>query len=155
MAKKTADDEKKADEAGGGGKKKLIMIVAPVLVVVAAAAWFFLFRGGGDAAEAEAAKEPEHVAGAVVRLDAVTVNLAGGHFLKLGLGLQQDAAAGAETLDGAKALDLAIELFSGMAMDELATAEGREAAKEKLVEHVSEAYEDEIYDIYFTEFVMQ
>lgn len=156
MAKKTAEDEKKADEAGGGGKKKLIMIVVPVVLVVAAAAWFFLLRGGGEA-ETEAAAEPKPEPGIVLRLDSVTINLAGGHFLKLGLALQQDAAAAGShgEPDGSKALDLAIEQFSGMAMSELATAEGRHAAKEHLLEKIEEAYHHEFYDIYFTEFVMQ
>jgi flagellar FliL protein len=155
VATKTAEADAKADEAKGGGKKKLILIIVPVvLLAAAAAAWFFLLRGGGEAA-AEEEKEPEHTPGVVVRLDSVTVNLAGSHYLKLGLALQQDHALGEESLDGAKALDAAIEHFSGMAMDELATAEGREHAKAELTELVAEAYEDEIYDVYFTEFVMQ
>ena len=64
-------------------------------------------------------------------------------------------AAGHGEVSGAKALDAAIKLFSNMSIDELADADGREHAKEQLVEEVSELYHHGVFDIYFTEFVMQ
>jgi flagellar FliL protein len=147
-------DETKADEVKGGGKKKLILIVA-VVGVVAGAAFFFLKPGGGDAAAAGTpSPSPSFAAGAVVTLDPITINLAGGHFLKLGMALQTAAGAG-EEVSGAKALDAAIELFSNKPLDEVADAKGREHAKAELVKEVAELYEEEVYDIYFTEFVMQ
>jgi flagellar FliL protein len=42
-----------------------------------------------------------------------------------------------------------------MEMAELSSAAGRKKAKHELVEQVTEAYEGEVMDIYFTEFVMQ
>jgi flagellar FliL protein len=82
------------------------------------------------------------------------VNLAGGHFLKIGLALQEKVGGPAD-LNGAEALDLTIALFSGKTITELSEAKGREAAKAKLVASVAKAYENKVYDIYFTEFVMQ
>ncbi|MFN8074659.1 MAG: flagellar basal body-associated FliL family protein [Kineosporiaceae bacterium] len=153
MATKTADPAKE-DAPAKGGKKKLIIIVAVVVLLAAGGGFFFLkSKGGGDAAEAE--KKVEHVAGEVVTFDdGQTINLAGGHYLKLHFALQCDDKAEKE-LDGSKALDAAISVFSGMSIDELAKAEGREKAKKELVEKVSKLYEEHVYDIYFTEFVMQ
>jgi flagellar protein FliL len=97
---------------------------------------------------------PKPIPGAVVKLDEITINLAGGHFLKLGLSLQATANAG-EDVSGAKALDAAIDLFSNKTIKDLATREGRESAKAALVKRVSELYEGKVYDLYFTDYVMQ
>jgi len=149
-----ADKNDKKAGAKGGGRKKLIMIIAAVAVIGGAA--FFFLKPGGDAAAVPGAPSPSpsYVPGPVVALDPITINLAGGHFLKLGLALQATAGAG-EEVTGAKALDAAIELFSNMTVEELTATKGREKAKEELVKEVSELYENEVYDIYFTEFVMQ
>jgi flagellar protein FliL len=138
-----------AEVAKGGGKLKLIIGAVAVLALLGGVYQFVLAPKG----EAKAAP-PEPVAGAVVKLDAITVNLAGGHFLKLGLSLQATADAG-EEVSGAKALDAAIEQFSGKTVTELASRGGRDKAKAALVKTVSKLYEDKVYDIYFTEFVMQ
>jgi flagellar FliL protein len=144
------------DDAEGGGKKKLIMIFA-LVALLAGGAFVFLKPGGGDAAAAAGAPSPSpsYVAGPVVQLDPITINLAGGHFLKLGMALQTAEGGGHGEVTGAQALDAAIELFSNKPMDELADPEGREHAKEELVKEVAHLYHEAVYDIYFTEFVMQ
>ena len=152
MATKTeaAPTTPEAGEAKGGGRKKLLVLV--VLVVVALAAVYLLvLKPKGDGKPAAA---PKPVPGAVVKLEPITINLAGGHFLKLGLALQATPDAG-EEVAGAKALDAAIGLFSGRTIDELAKREGREKAKKDLTAEVSELYEKKVYDVYFTDFVMQ
>jgi flagellar FliL protein len=152
MATKTdADPRADAAEAAPakGGKKKILM-AAPVVVLLAGLAFFFLKPKEAAAVE----EKPKPVAGPVVELEPITVNLSGAHYLKLGLALQPTAAAG-EEVAGAKALDLAIGLFSGRTIAELSGKEGREKAKAQLVKEVAEAYEDEVYDVYFTTFVMQ
>jgi flagellar FliL protein len=152
MAAKT-EAEAKTDEAEGGkkgGKKKLLLIAGPlVLVIVLAAVYMLVLKPSGSSGP----KKVVHTPGAVVKLDPITINLAGGHFLKLGLSLQPDVSA-TET-DGSKALDDAIELFSGKAVTELATKDGRDKAKATLVDMVSKSYEEKVYDVYFTEFVYQ
>jgi flagellar FliL protein len=38
---------------------------------------------------------------------------------------------------------------------ELSTNEARDEMKKELVEKIKKAYHEEVYDVYFTEFVMQ
>jgi flagellar FliL protein len=136
-------------KAKGGGRKKKLLVLVLVVVIALAAGYLLVLKPKG-----RPGPPPKPVAGSVVKLDPITINLAGGHFLKLGLSLQARADAG-EEVSGAKALDAAIELFSGRTIDDLARRDGREKAKKALVTEVSERYEDKVYDIYFTDFVMQ
>jgi flagellar protein FliL len=131
------DDEKKEgeEEAARGGKLKLVIMVLPLLILVGAAVWFFFLRST-DSGAAKALPEP--TPGAVVTLDSITINLAGAHFLKLGLALQPTAAA--KEVDGSKALDLAISQFSQDTIDDLSTQKGRQEAKAELVARVKLAY---------------
>ena len=67
----TKEKSAETDEATAkGGKKKLLLIVLVVLLAAAGAAYFFLFTGGEAAAE-------EPVAGTVLPLDPIAVNLDG------------------------------------------------------------------------------
>jgi flagellar protein FliL len=91
----------------------------------------------------------------VVVLEAQTINLADGHYLKLKMSLQMTADAGSEALDGSRALDLAIDQFSGLPMAELFSTGYREQTKADLRAKVAKAYDDKVMDIYFTTFVIQ
>lgn len=144
------DDDTTATAEGGGRKKKLIVVGAVVGVVLAAAAYFFLLAPG--AAEAEEVPEPEK--GEVLRLDPISLNLANGSYLKLGLALQVTADA-AHKPDGSQAQDFAITLFTGRTKEELSDPVVREALKAELVAKVGKETHDEVFDIYFTEFVTQ
>ncbi|MCA0330420.1 MAG: flagellar basal body-associated FliL family protein [Actinobacteria bacterium] len=139
-------------EAPKKGKSKLLVMVALALVV-AAAAYFFLLKPK-DAATAEAAA-PVVEKGEVLVLDPIYVNLAQGHFLKLGMALQATKDGDVKHMDGSEALDSAIEIFSGQDMEKLGDAEVRAEYKKQLVEKVVESYEKHVMDVYFTEFVMQ
>lgn len=148
-----------AGEAGGKkGKKKLFLIVGIVVALAAAAAGYFLVlapkSAPKDGAEASAEATPEPKPGTVVKIDSVSINLAGGHYLRLGLALQLTADV-KEAPETAHALDLAISLFSQQPVEQVTTAEGRDALKAKLLEQVKEAYEGEVMDLYFTDFVTQ
>ena len=90
--------------------------------------------------------------GAVSRQE--QINLASGHYLKLGIALQLVEGA-PEEVDGSKALDAAIDLFSGLPVEEVATAKERRALKEELATTLEEAYDKEVMGVYFTEFVTQ
>jgi flagellar FliL protein len=154
VSTKTADAQTKDGETDGGkrgGKLKLIIMLLPTLLLVGALAYFLFLKPSPAEAPAE---EPPPEPGIVVVLEPVTINLASGHYLKLGMTLQATAAV-AEAVDGSKALDAAINLYSGMPIDEIAAADGRDKTKKELIEKVKEAYEDEIYDIYYTTFVYQ
>jgi len=142
-----------ADEAEVPAKKKklpLLIGAVVLLVAVAAAAWFFVL----SPSDAEAAEEPEPEKGDVVALDPVSINLADGSYLRLGIALQQTADAEHEA-DGSEALDLAIKTFSGRTTEELDDLAHRDELKHELLVEVEEAYHDEVMDIYFTEFVTQ
>ncbi|MEJ5889895.1 flagellar basal body-associated FliL family protein [Pseudokineococcus marinus] len=141
-------------EAEAPKKKKLPLLIGGVvaLVAVGAGAWFFVLAPGD--AEAAAEPEPEPEKGEVVPLEPVSINLANGSYLRLGLALQQTVEA-AEAVDGSEALDLAIKTFSGRTTEELAKPEVRDQLKAELLGEVEEAYPDEVMEIYFTEFVTQ
>lgn len=164
MAKKAKDGEEKS-----GGKSNKLLYVLAVIGAVGALKGFVL-GGGGTPAAAEGgatATTATTAPGPIVTLEPITINIAGGRFLKLGLGLQLpgDAAAGGghggaadsddPTKGYAKALDLTIEVFGGRTFDELVTPEGRKAAKDDLSHRLHEAYHEEVEGVYFTEFVMQ
>lgn len=146
-----AKDKAAADgaEEPKKSKKMLIIIIAAVVLLGGggAGAYFMFFKSSG---EEEKVYEP----GVVLALDSITINLDDGHFLKISIALQVVADAAHEP-DGSHALDLMISQFSNKSVAELSTNEGREAQKKELIEKVKHAYHDEVYDIYFTEFVMQ
>ena len=151
--------EKEAPAEAPKKSKKMLIIILIALVVLGGggAGAFFMLKG--DTAEA---KEAEPVKGAVVAMDnAITINLADGHFLKMGFTLQLTADAGEEAPDLSEAIDLAIDQYTGMEIAELETEKGREKAKEELLEKIEEAYYEEeekkqiVMGIYFTQFVTQ
>ncbi len=131
-------------------KKKLLVIVLAAVVLLGGAGGYFLLGSGGG----KPAAKPKPKPGAVVPLDAITVNLADGHYLKIHLALQATADAG-DKVDGSQALDLTVAQFSDRPMAELASADGRAKAKGELLKSVEKAYEAKVMDIYFIEFVMQ
>lgn len=130
-------------EESKGSKKKLLVIVVALLLVGGAAYWFFLKPSGST---------PEPVPGEIVTLDSTQINLADHHYLRLGMALQLTTTA--HEADGSKALDAAIELFSGKRMDQI-EGHKRAALKEKLLKELEELYEGGVMDVYFTEFVTQ
>ncbi|WP_250447087.1 flagellar basal body-associated protein FliL [Actinotalea sp. C106] len=148
-----------AAEAPAKSKKKLIIILAAVLVLGGGGGyWFLMGPGAGDATAEEGAVEEEHKPepGEIMTVEPVSINLAKGHYLRLGMGLQMSADAGGHGKPNpAPALDLAIDLFSGRPMDEVASAEGREALKAELLTHLEEAYHGEVIDLFFTDYVTQ
>ena len=142
-----APTEAVADPAPPRSRKKLVLVLV-VLVGVAAAGWFFLLRPDGDAAEAKP------VAGEVLSLDPMSINLAGGHYLRVGIALQVVEKPKHE-VDGSKALDLTISTLSGRQVGDLTDSAKRDAIKAELTAKVAKAYDDDVMAIYFTEFVTQ
>lgn len=134
------------DEAAptGGSKKKLILVAA-LVGVLGAAGWFFFMRPAG----AEAGPEP----GEVVALEPIQVNLAGGHYLRVGIALQLTTKA--HEVDGSQALDTLIAVFSGHSMEEVNQPKVRESLREDLVKKLEKRYEEGVMGVYFTEYVTQ
>lgn len=148
-----SDQEQAAPEAPKKSKKMLMIIVIAVVVLAGGGAGAFFMLKGDSKAEAAPAK------GVVVSIDeAVTVNLAEGHYLKLKFSLQQTADA-AEEVDTSEALNLAIETYTDKTIAQLSTEKGRNALKEELLQKIIKAYTvdgtKEVMDIYFTQFVTQ
>jgi len=129
---------------------------------LAAAGYFFSSsKGGGTASAAPANAAPTTSTtapeGDIVKLDATTLNLADGRFLKVGIGLQLKKGVKPEdyTTKSAKALDFAITLFGAKTYAQLSDPAARAAAKDELSAAVVKAYGGEVTKVYFTEFVMQ
>lgn len=133
-----------AEKKKGKGKGKRVVVLVLVVALALGAAWFFLIRPSGDA-------EPKP--GEVAPLEPIQVNLADGHYLRLGIALQ--LVEGAHEIDGSKALDAAIEVFSGRPVGDLNRPAEREHLRHDLEELLHERYHDEVLDVYFTEFVTQ
>lgn len=138
-AEAAADGEKE----GKGGKKKLVVIAVALLAVGAAGWWFFL--------KPSAPAEP--VPGEVISLEPIQVNLAGGHYLRIGVALQ--LTADAHEVDGSAALDTVIDQFSGADPDDLVKSGTREEYKHKLEKALHESYHGDVMEVYFTDFVTQ
>src|SRR5690349_7196548 len=110
-------------EAPKKSKKKLIIILlAVVLLGGGGAGSYFMFFKKSDEAAAATTPEP----GTVVALEAITINLEDGHFLKVSIALQASADA-AEEPNGSKALDILISQFSNKSVADLSSNDAREA----------------------------
>ena len=146
-----------------GGKGKLVL---GVLLVVGLAAGYFLGMKGGKKAEAQAGaagvpgaptttvlKPP----GEILDLEPITLNLADGRFLKIGVSLQLAKGSSAEHMktESAKALDATIALFGARTYAQLTAPGGRDQAKAELSQKVAGLYEGNVLGVYFTNFVMQ
>lgn len=128
---------------GKKGKKKLVIIVLVVLLVGGGGGYWFFLKPSGPA-------KPKP--GAVLPLDEQTVNLAGGHYLKVKVALQLTSKAG-EDLDGSEAEQEVVDLFSGLDVGDVNLAKTRQSLQQQLIKKVEADYPDEVMDVYLTEFV--
>lgn len=133
-----------AEPAPDSGKVKKIGIIVLAIAVIAAGAWYFMLKPKG---------EVEVKPGEVVQLEAIQVNLASGHYLRLGLALQLTETA--HEVDGSKALDAAIGVFSGRAVGDVNKPEMREELRTELNKELEHRYHGDVMEVYFTEFVTQ
>ena len=162
--------KKGKDDADGkkGGKSKIIIIVA----VVALGAGGYIMGTKSSAAPADpnattttalqkpGCKTTSAKPGVKVQVDlpSMSINLKDGHYLRVAvsLGMCDDVVISeAEPFPSAEAKDIVVATFSGGDMEELSTEAGREEAKESLNRQVREAYPGEVYEVFFSEFVMQ
>ena len=143
-----------ATDAAPPKKRKKLLLVVVLVVLAAAGAAAYVLLGPGAAPKAPAA-EPEPVPGAVLTVDPVSINLADGHYLRLGIALQLTEEVGEEAPDTARALDLAIALFSGRAIAEVSDPATRESLTAELAHQLAETYEGEVMDVYLTNYVTQ
>ena len=124
--------------------KKKILVIALVVLLLAGGAWWFLHPKGPSTPQP----------GQIMTLESTQINLADGHYLKIGLALQLTTDAGTE-VDGSKALDDTIDLFSGRDLGFVSTAKHRRELKAELVKLLGKDYDGDVMGVYFTEFVTQ
>ena len=168
-------DDEAPEEKGKKGKKekkekgpKSNLLPAVVLAIGMVAAGYMLGPGSGATADAKPGGEEttttaEAVPGEITSVEPININLADGHFLRVGMALQLAEGVLAEEFakgKTAKANDIIIAEVGGKDMAELSSPEGRAKLKEDLKEKIMAAYEEEesgaeVLDIFFTDFVMQ
>jgi flagellar FliL protein len=138
-------------------RKRLVILVVAALVVVGGGGYVAKDRFLGHAtatSSAHPSATPTPKPGAVVQVDPVSLNLAGGHYLRLGLALQLTAKAKEEP-DTSRALDAAIALFSGRSVAEVSTPATREKLKAQLADELATTYDGEVMGVYLTTYVTQ
>jgi flagellar protein FliL len=162
-------DKKKKDETAEEGeapakKKRSKKVLVPIVVLIAG-----LLGGGYFMTAGASAKVPAHPApggtttsttaalGAIVKLDSITLNLADGRYLKVGIALQLSKKGDPVKMvtDSAKALDVAISVLGAKTYAQLSAPGGRDTAKAELSAKVVKVYAGTVLGVYFTEFVMQ
>lgn len=93
-----------------------------------------------------------------VSTDPLTLNLAGGHYLKVAISLQLvkgKAKAADFSLTTAKASALAITEFSNRTVESLSSDKARTALTADLLTKLQKAYPDEVFAVFLTQFVTQ
>ena len=145
-------------------RKKLFLAIGLVVLLLGAGGFF---AKGLLPGSATAEPDPKTVAGEVETLSPITLNLADGRYLKLTLALQLSKAAGLEagaagegaavapTVDGAKALDAAIDVLGRRTYAQLLATGGRASAQKALSTEVRKRYDGDVLRVYFSEFLMQ
>lgn len=116
-----------------------------VSAIAAAASYWLIFRPARDLSP-----EP----GEVLIVGPLQVNLADGHYLRIALALQMTTEV-ADEVDGSKALDATISLYSGKPLSAVSQPKQRAELKNELTTAILELYAGELMDVYFTEFVTQ
>ncbi|MHB1613749.1 MAG: flagellar basal body-associated FliL family protein [Actinomycetes bacterium] len=129
-------------------KKKLVLIMLIVLVLVGGAGGYRVL--GKNSSHPPATPAP----GTVEALSSISINLAGGHYLKVGLALQLTSTVKTPP-DGSQALNAAISLFTNQSMTDLLNGAFREQMRRRLLATIETEYPHEVMDLYLTEFVMQ
>lgn len=139
------------DGAGKGGKrgwlksKKFLLGVVLVLAV-----------GGGAYKFAVPHPAGPPKGGEFVPLEATTLNLAGGHYLKLAISVQLVAGKGsANAFSTTQAAQLTIEEFSDRSVASLSSNAARTRLLDDLRTKLKAAYPGEVYDVFLTQFVTQ
>ena len=126
-------------------KTFLIAVVAVVLV------------GGGGAYKFAIPHKPAPPAGGeVVPMEAMTLNLAGGHYLKIAVAIQLvKGKATATNFDTSQAAELVIDEFSNRSVASLDTNAARKKLTGQLLVAMKKAYPGEVFDTFLTQFVTQ
>lgn len=148
---KKGKDVAEDGEGKKGGKLKLVVVAVVALLAIGAGLYFFVFSSSDSA-------PPAPVAGIEVPIDPITINLAGGGYLKIGVTLQLTEEAGEEAPGTAQASDVIIDMFSEAQPTDVTG--NRDAMKAELEQRIEDAYNTEesgevVMGIYYTQYVTQ
>jgi len=151
--KRTGNDAKDAKTKGDDGKKGLskpvlIAIVVVAVLALAGAGYFLFLKKPGT--------PPPPEPGDMVQMDAQTLTLTEGHFLKVQIAIQLvKGKATPDTFVTVQAAQLLIDTFSNLSVDELTTNAARKDLTGTLLTGLKKAYPGEVYDVFLTQFVIQ
>lgn len=139
----------------------------PALVLAAGVAAGGYFMGGGNstsAADPTVVTAPPE-AGEMVQLDPMTLNLAEGRFLRVGVAFRMtedfeseegdDGAFRFSPQDQGRLRDQLIAMFSGRDGSQLVTSDQLDATKDELLERANALFNGQAIEVYLTDFVMQ
>jgi flagellar FliL protein len=143
----TGKGKAKGKDKGKKSKKKLIIIALVTLMLGAVAKFTVL-------APSAPAGEHKPVPGHVVAMTDMTLNLAGGHYLRIKLALQTVEGA-PEEFDTSEAAQAVIDQFSDRSVAELTGEAARLKAKTELLGKLQKIYPKQIMDVIYTEFFTQ
>lgn len=140
-------------------RKRLVVVLVVVLAVLGAGGYVAKDRllghhGATSATATQPKPTPTPKPGAVMTVDPISLNLADGHYLRLGLALQLTAKV-KEDPDPSRALDAAIALFSGRTVADVSAPATRDKLKTQLADELADVYEGEVMGVYLTTYVTQ
>jgi flagellar protein FliL len=141
--------------AAKGSRKKLIVIAVAVVLVGGLAAKFTVLQPPVDP-NAPTTTLP---GGELVAVEKMSVNLADGRYLQVGVAIELIEGTVAKEFEKkgkpSKMRDLVITTASALTVAQLSTPEGRDAFKEQLRAGGKELYKGDFHDVYLTDLVMQ
>lgn len=133
-------------------RKPLIAILVIALVLALGAVGYLVLAKPSSGAAAPA---PAPSPGQVVKVDAMTVNLADGRFLRLGFALQLSTEVKTAP-DTSVAADRAIALWSGRSVDEVSNPTVRDQLKAQLLTDLADRFGKRVVlAVYLTDYVTQ
>ena len=157
-----APDRPPTVPAGARRKRhRTVPLVVTVLALGVVAVYIVQGRRAGAAASGDTTAMTTTTApmpGELVEIPALSLNLADGRFLRVGLALRLVKGENAEEWTKSETpliRDLLISFFAGRRMSDLASSDGREGARRDLLAQARERHGDAVLAVYFTEFVMQ
>ncbi|MGH3494945.1 MAG: flagellar basal body-associated FliL family protein [Sciscionella sp.] len=125
--------------------KKFLIAVVVVLAL-----------GGGAYTFLKPSKAGPPTGGEVVPMDATTLNLQAGHYLKIAVAIQlTKGKASATDFSTSHAAELVIDEFSNRTVSALASNTARKKLTADLLGSIQKAYPGAVYDIFLTQFVTQ
>ncbi|MHB1137597.1 MAG: flagellar basal body-associated FliL family protein [Microthrixaceae bacterium] len=155
------EGDAKKGKKGKKGKKDKRSNVLPALIVAGGlvVGGFMMKPSAAPAAAAEAEEEEAPIPGELVALESMTLNLSDGRYLRLGVALELvegvEAAEFEESGATNRFRDLIIDRVADLSADEVATPDGRDQLKSLLRDGGHELFEEEFFEIYLTELVVQ